>query len=94
MTGVAVAKNLPATWSTTENVTWKLALPDLSGSTPIVWNDRIFLNIGDGTELYLLCVDRQKGVEVWKKHLGSGNTRSRKQNMSSPSPVTDGKACG
>jgi outer membrane protein assembly factor BamB len=91
MTGVAVAKSLPATWSTTENVTWKLALPELSGSTPIIWNDRIFLNIGDGSELYLLCVDRQKGVEVWKKHLGSGNIRVNKQNMSTPSPVTDGK---
>ena len=91
MTGVAVAKNLPATWSTTENVTWKLALPELSGSTPIIWNDRIFLNIGDGTELYLLCVDRQKGVELWKRHLGSGNARVRKQNMSTPSPVTDGR---
>ena len=90
-TGVAVAKSLPATWSTTENVTWKLALPELSGSTPIVWNDRIFLNIGDGTGLYLLCVDRRKGAELWKKHLGSGNARVNKQNMSTPSPVTDGE---
>jgi outer membrane protein assembly factor BamB len=91
MTGVAVAKNLPATWSATENVAWKLALPEFSGSTPIIWGDRIFLNVGDGTDLYLLCVDRQKGVELWKKPLGSGNLKVRKQNMSSPSPVTDGK---
>jgi outer membrane protein assembly factor BamB len=91
MTGVAAAKNLPATWSATENVAWKLALPEFSGSTPIVWNDRVFLNVGDGTELFLLCVDRQKGVELWRKHLGSGNAKVRKQNMSSPSPVTDGK---
>lgn len=27
------------------------AMPDFSGSTPIIWNDRIFLNIADGTEL-------------------------------------------
>ena len=81
-------------WSTTENVTWKLALPELSGSTPIIWNDRIFLNIGDGPELYLLCVDRQKGVELWKKHLGSGNARVNKQNMSSPSPSPTASACG
>ena len=91
MTGATTAKNLPVTWTATENITWKLALPDFSGSTPIVWNDRIFLNVGDGTELYLISVDRQKGVELWKKHLGSGNAKVRKQNMSSPSPVTDGK---
>jgi len=91
MNGFVSETNLPLRWSTTENVTWKLALPDFSGSTPIVWNDRIFLSLADGTELYLLSVDRTRGSELWKKHLGSGNAKVRKQNMSSPSPVTDGK---
>ncbi len=89
--GTAEEKNLPVRWSTTENVTWKLAMPAFSGSTPIIWQDRIFLNVGDGTELYLWCVDRNKGTAIWKKHLGTGNLKVRKQNMSSPSPVTDGK---
>jgi outer membrane protein assembly factor BamB len=91
MNGVAEEKNLPVSWSTTENVTWKFAMPDFTGSTPIIWNDRIFLNVAEGTELYLSCIDRDKGVEIWKKLLGSGNLKVRKQNMSSPSPVTDGK---
>ena len=29
---------------------------------------------------------------LWKKLLGSGNVKMRKQNMSSPSPVTDGRS--
>jgi len=62
MTGATSAKNLPDKWSATENITWKLPLPEFSGSTPIVWNDRIFLNVGDGTELYLLWVVMKKGV--------------------------------
>lgn len=90
LNGVAVEKNLPIRWTATENVTWKLAMSDFSGSTPIIWNDRIFLNVADGTELYLVAVDRNTGTEVWKKHLGTGNAKVRKQNMSSPSPVTDG----
>jgi outer membrane protein assembly factor BamB len=90
-TGVTTAKNLPAKWSATENVTWKLAMPERSGSTPIVWNDRVFLNLGDGADIYLMCVDRANGVALWKKPLGTGNTRINKQNMSTPSPVTDGK---
>jgi outer membrane protein assembly factor BamB len=90
MNGVASDRPAPVTWSATENIAWKVALPDLSGSTPIVWNDRIFLNVADGPDLYLVCVDRYRGVELWKARLGSGNTRMRKQNMSSPSPVTDG----
>ena len=28
--------------------------------------------------------------QLWKAHLGTGNAKVRKQNMSSPSPVTDG----
>jgi outer membrane protein assembly factor BamB len=90
MTGTTDATNVPIQWSATENVTWKLAMPDFSGSTPIIWNDRVFLNVAEGTELYLLAVDRDKGTEVWKKHLGTGNAKVRKQNMSSPSPLTDG----
>ena len=91
MNGVVAASNLPVRWSATENIAWKLALPDFSGSTPIVWGDRIFLNVAAGTELHLLAVDRRTGVELWKKHLGTGNAKIRKQNMSSPSPVTDGR---
>jgi outer membrane protein assembly factor BamB len=33
----------PVTWSETENVRWKVAVPGLGTSTPIVWGDRIFL---------------------------------------------------
>jgi outer membrane protein assembly factor BamB len=91
MNGTAAATDLPVRWSATENITWKLAMPDFSGSTPIIWNDHIFLNTADGTELYLVAVDRNKGTERWKMHLGTGNAKVRKQNMSSPSPVTDGK---
>jgi outer membrane protein assembly factor BamB len=91
-TGVTTGRNLPEKWSTTDNVTWKLALPDRSGSTPIVWDDRVFLSVGDGTELYLMCLDRANGAELWKKHVGGGNVRINKQNMSTPSPVTDGSS--
>ncbi len=91
MNGVSNEKNLPVSWTTEENVVWKLALPGLSGSTPIVWRDRVFLNVAEGSDLYLWSVDRVKGTLVWKKLLGNGNVTMRKQNMSSPSPVTDGK---
>ena len=91
LNGVSGERNLPVRWSKTENVTWKLPMPTLSASTPIVWGDRIFLNVADGNDLYLWAVDRTRGVALWKRPLGGGNHMSRKQNMSSPSPVTDGK---
>jgi len=89
--GVSTEKNLPAKWTVEENIAWKLAMPEWSGSTPIIWGDRIFLNVAEANDLYLWCVDRTKGAMLWKKLLGSGNVKMRKQNMSSPSPVTDGK---
>ena len=38
------------------------------------------------------AVDKTKGEVLWKKPLGAGNVKMRKQNMSSPSPVTDGRS--
>ena len=92
LNGVSGEKNLPLKWSATENVAWKLAMPERSGSTPIVWGSRVFLNVAEGDALSLWCVDRAKGAVLWKRPLGGGNVKMRKHNMSSPSPVTDGRA--
>jgi outer membrane protein assembly factor BamB len=91
LNGTSAEKNLPVRWSKTENIAWKLPMPDYSGSTPVVWGDRIFLSVAEGGDLYLWCVDRTRGAVLWKRRLGGGNVRMQKQNMSSPSPVTDGR---
>jgi len=41
--------NLPETWSTTENVAWKTAIPGLGWSSPVVWGDHVFLTAGVNT---------------------------------------------
>ena len=41
--GVSEAVDLPTTWSTSENVVWSRKLPSWSGSTPVVWGERVFL---------------------------------------------------
>jgi outer membrane protein assembly factor BamB len=91
--GVSTEKGLPLRWTATENIAWKVPLPDRSGATPIVSGTRIFLNVAeaDGDTLSLWALDRATGARVWSRPLGGGNTRMRKQNMSSPSPVTDGR---
>jgi len=92
LNSVSRETNLPLKWTTTQNVTWKLALPERSGATPIVWGDHVFLNTGEGgANLSLWSVDRNTGTVRWKRPLGGGNMRMRKQQMSSPSPVTDGQ---
>jgi outer membrane protein assembly factor BamB len=79
---------------TTTNIAWKLSLPAYSGSTPIVWGDTIFLNVATAANtgaLELWAVDRRSQSVAWKRPLADSNHMERKQNMSSPSPVTDGK---
>jgi outer membrane protein assembly factor BamB len=89
--GVSTETGLAVEWSTTSNVRWTVLMPDRSGSTPIVWGETIFLNVAEGGELYLWALDRKDGSRKWKAFLGGGDHRERKQNMSSPSPLTDGK---
>ena len=91
LNGISREKNLPLRWSTTENVAWKASLPSHSGSTPIIWKDQVFLSVAEGDSLHLWCLDRKTGAVLWKRHLGGGNIKTRKQNMTSPSPVTDGQ---
>jgi outer membrane protein assembly factor BamB len=40
--GISNEANVPTEWSSTKNVVWKTALPS-GHSSPIVWNDRIFV---------------------------------------------------
>ena len=92
--GVSSETGLPMTLSATENVAWKLPLPAYSGSTPIIWDDLVFLSVATSNasgDLELWAVDRNTQDVRWKVSLAGGNHIERKQNMSSPSPVTDGR---
>jgi outer membrane protein assembly factor BamB len=90
---VSQAANLPTQWSPTENVAWKLPLPGWAGSTPVVWEDRIFLTSEDGRDLVLMCISTQ-GKQLWKRKLATATgrrARGNEGNEASPSPSTDGR---
>jgi outer membrane protein assembly factor BamB len=48
-TGATDDKNLPVTWTASENVAWKAAIGGLGVSSPIVWGDRVFVTSQIGT---------------------------------------------
>jgi outer membrane protein assembly factor BamB len=89
--GVAEGKEYPTKWSSTENVAWKVKLPGRGASTPIVWEDRIFLTCGvEGTNV-LLAYDRG-GKELWRTEIGKAKPfKSAKGSSTNPSATTDGK---
>ena len=41
--GVADQSTLPRTWSAKENIAWTIDVPGRGWSSPIVWNDRVFV---------------------------------------------------
>ena len=90
--GVSAETDLPLVWDAERNVAWKLALPSRSGSTPVVSGGRIFLSVAvDDDDIELWRIDRGAGTPIWRRHLSGGNRSQNKHNMSSPSPVTDGR---
>lgn len=143
----STAKDLPVTWSQTDNVVWRVELPGWSAATPIIWGDHVFVTSaeegfnsplkfeprgdpagpgargrapaggrrqagpgaggrgrgGGGSrqsarppsnekdKLFLLALSREDGSIRWRGQTGDKNQIWRKQNMASPSPVTDGE---
>ncbi len=48
-TGALPAANPPTTWSETENIRWKVKLPGSGASTPIIWENQVFIQTAIGT---------------------------------------------
>jgi outer membrane protein assembly factor BamB len=91
--GISFETNLPTKWSATENVKWRASLPEPGNSTPIVWDDRIFVTQAVGMQRTLMCFDRKDGKMLWLK--GVKATQKDPTHNTNPycsaSPVTDGE---
>ncbi len=93
--------DLPDTFSKTDHVVWRTALPGVGASTPVVWEDRVYLSSVDSTGKHLLAVaiDRGQGEILWQDpaetgYRPQGATPVRVDNRSTyvtSSPVTDGE---
>ncbi|MHC4170540.1 MAG: outer membrane protein assembly factor BamB family protein [Planctomycetota bacterium] len=86
--------SLPDSWGETENVVWVSPLPGVSGATPVICNGRVFVSsmVGRGPDFVALCFDAADGRRLWEKSIGSDSRRFPRNNMASPSPVTDGES--
>jgi outer membrane protein assembly factor BamB len=74
--GVAPAANPPLSWSETNNVKWKFAIPGRGTSTPIIWEDRVFI---------LTAVPAGQPAEGAAPG-GAGNSTSAAATRESPDP--------
>lgn len=93
--GLTTETNLPLKWSATENIGWKVKLPDRGNSTPIVWKDKVFISqpIEAENRRTLMCFDRSTGKQLWQSGTVFKETEPshRSNPFCSPSPVTEGE---
>ena len=93
--GISGEKNLPLKWGKAENIAWSSAIPGVSWSTPIVWENRVFLTTAtdDGQSCRVLALDAATGKAVWDREVFRQVTRKKetRNSYATPTPVTDGK---
>ena len=89
--GVAENGDYPVEFSGDKNVAWMVALPGVGCSTPIVWDDSVFVTCGIDGQDGVVCYGMD-GSERWRRQLGPERPgKYRNGSGSNPSPVTDGK---
>jgi outer membrane protein assembly factor BamB len=84
---------LPATWSPS-SIQWKTPLKGSGQSSPVIWEDRIFLTsaIDKGKQRLVICLDRQTGKLQWEQVAWEGvpEPSHRMNGWASSTCTTDG----
>jgi len=103
--GVSDVTGVPISWSTSENIAWKTALPGPGASSPIVFGDRVYLTCYSGyfvpgepggslaqLKRHLLAVRLADGKILWSQTLAAKlpeESHIRDHGYASSTPVAD-----
>jgi outer membrane protein assembly factor BamB len=92
--GCSGAKGLPLTWSETEHIKWKTALPGQGWSSPVVLGNQIWMQtaLDEGKSLRAVCVALDSGkllhdVEIF--HIAVPQPKHELNSFASPTPVVE-----
>ncbi|MEX0818319.1 MAG: PQQ-binding-like beta-propeller repeat protein, partial [Pirellulaceae bacterium] len=93
--GISSEVDLPVTWSANDNVAWKSSIPGNGWSSPIVYDQHVFLTTAteEGTSCRVICVNRDDGSIAWNTevHRQVTGAKRRENSYATPTPVTDGE---
>ncbi|MCP3692949.1 MAG: PQQ-binding-like beta-propeller repeat protein, partial [Planctomycetaceae bacterium] len=93
--GTTTETGFPLQWSQEKNIRWRVALPGPGNSTPIVWQDRVFVTCATdkGKQRSLICFDRKTGKQQWKQSVAyeAVEVTHKTNPQCASSPVTDGQ---
>lgn len=67
-TGISGAKTIPTQW-TEADFNWKIALPGVGHSSPVLWGDKVFVTSADDKRMQftVLCLKVSDGSVLWQK---------------------------
>jgi outer membrane protein assembly factor BamB len=89
--GVSDDESIPAQWSE-ENIRWKTTLPGQGHSSPVVWDDKIFLLSADPDTAmrYVLGISAANGNILWKRdYAAAKHALHPKSSYASVTPAVD-----
>ncbi len=92
--GTSAETNLPTKWDSITNVLWKIQVPGIGYSSPIVWEDKLFIftALPELQERVLICYNSNTGKLLWQKTVLTAPLEDKHKDNSyaSGTPATDG----
>lgn len=91
--GVSLATTVPVRW-TDEDYNWKVTLPGVGHSSPVLWGEKLFVTSGDDEtgKRIVLCIDANTGRQLWSREFPSTRHGKHKLNsFASATPAVDSR---
>jgi outer membrane protein assembly factor BamB len=93
--GTSAEAIAPVRWGPQENVRWKTPVGGRGHSSPVVWDDRVFLTTcrEEQRERVLLCLNRTDGKVLWERVVVTAPLEKLHplNSFASSTPATDGR---
>jgi outer membrane protein assembly factor BamB len=88
--GISDLKGLPTQW-TEQDYEWKVELPGVGHSSPVIWKDALFVATSEPTgERSIRCLDALTGKQRWAESTTLGkNSLHKKNSYASSTPAVD-----
>src|SRR5436190_12202901 len=88
--GVSESRRLPVEFGPGKNLAWRTAVP-AGHSSPVVWEDRVFLTGYEESRCIVVCLDLKTGKRVWERTVEATRVerKSKPNDAASSTPGVD-----
>ena len=89
--GQSEANGIPVSW-TEKDYNWKVELPGVGHSSPVIWGNKVFVTSADSdtATLHVLCLNAADGSKIWQRDYPSSTYHLHTQNnYASSTPALD-----